>query len=292
MISPATTAKGLTRPDPGERPEKPGEGFYPSGERNFVRVAAANHLQAVADAQLVKELGARQLFVLSDDDFGADVKTAARNLGLEIVGSAGWDPEARNFDRLARRIALTRPDAVFVGSFLYPNGGALVRELRARLGPKATLIASDYFFPVPYLIETAGPAARGMYLSSGDGLPNGELPPAGKQFLEKFEATREGEQSPPLAAYSAQAAEILLDAIARSDGTRESVTRELLQTTIEDGILGDIDFDENGDPVEAPVTIYRVVGNLGLGLDPVGLDPVFKGAVVDRVITARAALLR
>jgi branched-chain amino acid transport system substrate-binding protein len=282
MISPATTARRLTRPDPGERP-----GFYPSGERNFVRIAAADHLQAVAGAQLVKELDARQLFVLSDDDFGADVKTAARNLGLEIVGSAGWDPEARNFDRLARRIALTRPDAVFVGSFLYPNGGALVRELRARLGPNATLIASDYFFPVPYLIETAGPAARGMYLSSGGGLPNGELPPAGKQFLEKFEATRAGEQSPPLAAYSAQAAEILLDAIARSDGTRESVTRELLQTTIEDGILGDIDFDENGDPVEAPVTIYRVVGKGHLGL-----DSVFNGAVVDRVITARAALLR
>jgi branched-chain amino acid transport system substrate-binding protein len=289
MISPATTARGLTRPAPGERPEKPGEGFYPSGERNFVRIAAADHLQAVAGAQLVKELGARQLFVLSDDDFGADVETAARNLGLEIVGSAGWDPEARNFDRLARRIALTRPDAVFVGGFSYPNGGALVRELRTRLGRNATLIASEYFGPVPDLIEAAGPAARELYLSSGIGLPNGELPPAGKRFLENFEA-REGEPSPSLyTAYAAQAAEILLDAIARSDGTRESVTRELLQTTIEDGILGDIDFDENGDPVEAPVTIYRVVGKGHLGL---GVDPFFKGAVVDRVITARAALLR
>ena len=67
------------------------------------------------------------------------------------------------------------------------------------------------------------------------------------------------------------------------------MTRELLQTTIEDGILGDIDFDENCDPVESPVTIYRVVGKDHLGL---GVDSVFKGAVVDRVITARAALLR
>jgi ABC-type branched-subunit amino acid transport system substrate-binding protein len=106
---------------------------------------------------------------------------------------------------------------------------------------------------------------------------------------ENFQA-REGEPSPSFyTAYAAQAAEILLDAIARSDGTRGSVTRELLQTTIEDGILGDIDFDENGDPVEAPVTIYRVVGKGHLGL---GVDSVFKGAVVDRVITARAALLR
>jgi branched-chain amino acid transport system substrate-binding protein len=286
MISATTTYPGLTRPDPGE-----GEnGFYPSGERNFVRIAPADHLQAVADAQLVKELGARRLFVLAeaDGDFGADVETAARNLGLEIVGSAEWNPEASTFDRLARRIALTRPDAVFIGGFAFPNGGALVRDLRARLGPNATLIASDYFFPVPDLIEAAGPAARGMYLSSGSiGLPKGELPPAGKRFLEEFEATREGEASPPYSAYGAQVAEILLDAIARSDGTRKSVSRALLETTIEDGILGDINFDENGDPVEAPVTIFRVVGR-----GRPGLDPVLDGAVLDRVITARAALLR
>ncbi len=292
MISPATTARGLTRPDPGESPEKPEERFYPSGERNFVRIAAADHLQAAAGAQLAKELGARRLFVLdvaagTYGDFGADVETAARNLGLEIVGSARWDSEARNFDRLGRRIALTRPDAVFIGGLFYPNGGALVRNLRARLVPDAALIASDYFGPVPDLIEAAGPAARGMYLSSGGGVPNGELPPAGKRFLEEFEA-REGEPSSSLlAAYAAQAAEILLDAIARSDGTRESVTRELLQTSIEDGILGDIDFDENGDPVEAPVTIYRVVGKRDHSL-----DGYFKGAVLDRVIIARAALLR
>jgi ABC-type branched-subunit amino acid transport system substrate-binding protein len=128
-----------------------------------------------------------------------------------------------------------------------------------------------------------------MYLSSGSiGLPKGELPPPGKRFLEEFEATREGEPSPPYsAAYAAQAAEILLDAIARSDGTRESVTRELFRTSVEDGILGDIDFDENGDPVEGSVTIFRVVGKGRPG--PV---PFLDGAVLDRVIIARAALLR
>jgi hypothetical protein len=42
------------------------------------------------------------------------------------------------------------------------------------------------------------------------------------------------------------------------------VTRELLQTTIEDGILGDIKFDEYGDPVEAPVTIFRVQDQAGV----------------------------
>jgi DNA-binding SARP family transcriptional activator/ABC-type branched-subunit amino acid transport system substrate-binding protein/streptogramin lyase len=283
MISPSNTLTGLTRPlGPGEPEDR-----YPSGERNFVRIAAADHLQAVADAQLVKELGAQRLFVLSDDYFRPDVEMAARNLGLEIGGSSGWNFEARNFDRLARRIALTRPDAVFIGGFLSPNGGALVRDLRARLGPDVALVASEFFGPVPDLLETAGPAARGMYLSI-HGLPEGKLPHKGKQFLAEFDS-REGEPSPDLsAAYAAQATEILLEAIARSDGTRGSVTRELFETTIEDGILGDIKFDENGDLTEGPVIIYRVVGKR----DRSSLDDFFKGAVVDRVITARADLLR
>jgi DNA-binding SARP family transcriptional activator/ABC-type branched-subunit amino acid transport system substrate-binding protein/streptogramin lyase len=287
MISPSNTWTALTRPYPGMRPGEL-EDRYPSGERNFVRIAAADHLQAVAGAQLVEELGARRLFVLSDPYFGTDVATAARNLGLEVVGSTeGWSSEARSFERLARRIDRTRADAVFLGGFLYPNGGTLVRDLRARLGPDVALVAPDWFGPVPDLIEAAGPAARGVFLSVY-GVPNGELPPPGKRFLEDFEATRAGEPSPSYsAAYAAQAAEILLDAIARSDGTRSSVTEELRRTTVEDGLLGDIRFDEYGDLVEGPVTIFRVVGK-----GHPDLLPWYEGAVVDRVIRARADLLR
>jgi hypothetical protein len=59
------------------------------------------------------------------------------------------------------------------------------------------------------------------------------------------------------AAHGAQGAEILLDAIARSDGTRASVTDEVRRTQVRNGILGDIAFDGRGDLVEAPITILR-----------------------------------
>ena len=162
MISPSNTLTGLTRP---LRPGEP-EDRYPSGERNFVRIAAADHLQAVADAQLVKELGARRLFVLSDTYLSTDVETAARNLGLEIVGSSGWSPEARSFERLARRVALTRPDAVFIAGFLYPNGGGLVRDLRARLGPDVALVASEFFGPVQDCSKPPDPRQGGCISAS------------------------------------------------------------------------------------------------------------------------------
>ena len=66
--------------------------------------------------------------------------------------------------------------------------------------------------------------------------------------------------SDPKALFAGQAAEVLLDAIARSDGTRESVVRELFATEIENGILGRFRCGENGDPALILVSIDRVAG--------------------------------
>lgn len=52
---------------------------------------------------------------------------------------------------------------------------------------------------------------------------------------------------------------MLLDAIARSDGRRASVTAELFKTKVTNGILGSFSFDANGDTTAGAVTIYRIV---------------------------------
>jgi branched-chain amino acid transport system substrate-binding protein len=135
----------------------------------------------------------------------------------------------------------------------------------------------DAFFSPEDLRKLVGEAAEGMYVTSY-GVPNDRLPPRGKRFLESFAAERGGDPGTDLAAsYGAQAAEILLDAIARSDGTRESVTEEVRRTQVRNGILGDIAFDRKGDLVEGPLTILRFVRG---------------GFVVDRVVRVRPASLR
>ena len=258
MISPANTYLGAHAP---YGPASDLEALYPSGERNFVRIAAADHLLAVAEVELAKELGAKSVFLLGDSlRYAPDARKAARNLGLDVAGAASWNYEARDFAPLARRIARSRPDAVAIFGVYERNEGELLRDLRAALGPDVPLIANDGFMVPEGLVKAAGPAARGMYLGFY-GVPNGELPPAGERFLEEFEAARGGGPTPWYSAtYGAQAAEILLDAIARSDGTRASVNTELRRTIVEDGILGDIRFDENGDLVEGPVSFFRAVG--------------------------------
>jgi branched-chain amino acid transport system substrate-binding protein len=181
-------------------------------------------------------------------------------------------------------MASTRADGVVLAANLAPSTRALLRDLRAGLGPDVTLIGSEGFAGRINVFAAAGRPALGMYTSypSADieALPEA-LPPAGKRFLRVLEA-RTGKPSRFYTASAAQATEILLDAIARSDGTRLSVTRQLFKTRVENGIIGNISFDATGDPVEAPVTIYRIVGPASGSY----------GRLVDRVVIARAAARR
>jgi len=90
-----------------------------------------------------------------------------------------------------------------------------------------------------------------MYVSYA-GLPLGRLGPAGKAFIKafsKFFHLKKGELPPPYAVYQAQGAQIMLEAIKRSNGTRASVTSQISRTKVKNGIMGTFHFDKNGDIV-------------------------------------------
>jgi ABC-type branched-subunit amino acid transport system substrate-binding protein len=70
----------------------------------------------------------------------------------------------------------------------------------------------------------------------------------------------------------------MLDAIARSDGTRGSVVDELFRTRQPDGLTGPVDFDARGDTVQGAVTILRVTDGKGSHY-----IASLEGAVVERV---------
>src|SRR5581483_9173293 len=102
-----------------------------------------------------------------------------------------------------------------------------------------------------------------------------------------FAATQPDPRIPSYAAaYAAQATELLLAAIARSDGTRASVLHELLASRVRGGILGDFSFTHGGDMTPSAVTVFRVVG--GRRASSTNLAD-FAGAVVDRVVNVPAA---
>ena len=110
--------------------------------------------------------------------------------------------------------------------------------------------------------------------------------PKARRFLGEFRRQFPGTEPDDFyVPYTAQATEALITAIGRSDGTRESVVRELHALRVVNGLLGTFHFDENGDPTVNYTTIFRVVSKTPPG------SPQSNGAI-DRVLTVPPSLVR
>lgn len=290
IVSPLSSYVGLTRAGPGTPPDELGS-LYPTGRRNFLRVFPADDHQVAALALLAKRRERGPVFVLDDGDdeygrlFAGQFQRAASALELPIAGRASWKPLAREHRRLAARVARSRPRAVFLGGRLDTGGAAVLKALRDRLGERVAILVPDGFTPVPLLIEQAGSAANGVVLSLAGILSADQLRKEGRRFAHTFSASLGGESLEPSAIYAAQAMEVVLDAIRRSDGTRASVLRALFETRMPNGILGRVRFDRNGDIETSPVTILRVQRGAHTLAD-------FPGAAVERVLQVPVGLLR
>ena len=268
MVSPANTYVGLTHAGPGTAPGEPGK-YYPTGKRNYIRVVAADDFQGAADAILAQRLKRKSVYVLNDKEaYGLGVATNFRNaatkLGIKIAGFEAWDPASSSYEALATKIKRSGADAVFIGGLVCENGGKLVKDLAAGLGSDVQLMAPDGFTPISAVVQGAGTAAEGLTVSVA-GLPNKQLKGAGKAFLAGFGKVI-GKEPDPYSVYAAQAAEVLLAAIARSDGSRGSISAELFNTKIKNGLLGSFTINKNGDTSSNPVAIYKIKGGVSTDL--------------------------
>jgi branched-chain amino acid transport system substrate-binding protein len=262
MVSPSNTYPGLTEGGPGTEAGEP-DNYYPTGERNYVRVVWNDQFQGAANAQYAQELGLERIFILNDSEtYGLGIATLfaeyAEKLGIQILGNQKWDKDASSYESLASRIKASNADAVFLGGIVCNNGGKLIKDLRAGLGPDVTLLGPDGWTPISATIEGAGGSANQMYISQ-PGIPIDQLTGAGKEFVDAFLAESGKDTVDPYTAYAAQAANVLLDAIDRA-GTdeRARVAEELFQTEVQDGILGNFQIDENGDTTLGTVTFFQV----------------------------------
>jgi ABC-type branched-subunit amino acid transport system substrate-binding protein len=291
VVSFSTTHNGLTRGGPlGHRGEP--QVYYPTGVRNFARLVPREDLQAVANAMLAKELGIERVYVIHSRSLDDTVtwtdpfRRAARRVGIAVVGSDAYNPQARSYEALAARVAGSDAQGVFLVVDVFEGADRVLKALRARLGSGIPIMGiGDRLGPIPELLKRAGAAARGLYVTSTD-VPAGSR----KDGAEARRLARDlGTLDTPVAYQlpAAQVTEVLLDAIARSDGTRASVLEELRGTDVKDGILGDFRLDRHGDITHVQIPVFRVTGATPAG---VGIFEFFEGATIDRVLTVPASL--
>jgi branched-chain amino acid transport system substrate-binding protein len=271
MVSPANTYVCLTEGGPGCDSTEPDK-YYPAGTRNYTRVVAHDAYQGAAMAEFAQEQGIKNIYVLNDKEaYGLGVATnfrnAAQSLGIKIAGFAAWDPKASSYEALFRKIGGTGADAVFLGGLIDENGAQVIKDKVATLGPndgKVKLLAPDGFTQQS-TIDEAGGSAAGMFMSIA-GVPIDQFKGEGKEFADELTPRLDG-RIDPYAIYGGQAAQIMLDAIAASDGTRADVLAKLFETKVTDGLLGSFEINENGDPGQAGgavvgFTIYKATDKL------------------------------
>jgi branched-chain amino acid transport system substrate-binding protein len=267
MVSPANTYVCLTEGGPGCADDEP-DRYYPSGARNYIRVVAHDGYQGAALAQFMQEQGTTRLYILNDKEayglgVAANVRGAAEHLGIEVVGFDAWDPRASNYEALMSKVKASGADGVFLGGLTDENGAQVIKDKVRVMGDNETvkLYMPDGFTQQSSIDESGVENTRGAFFSVA-GVPIEDFGPAGQEFIDQF-ATRVGDQPvDPYGVYGAQAAQIVLEAIARSDYSRAGVIEQLFATEVSDGFLGDFSFNENGDPTLATgavvgFTIFR-----------------------------------
>jgi len=270
MVSNANTNPGLTKAwGPGE-PTK----YYPTGLRNYWRVVTTDDNQGAAAASFAQSLGVKSVYVLNDrQTYGQGVATAftsnAKKLGLNVLSAGdageGWDDKAPNYEALFTKIAALKPDMVYVGGIFDLNGGQLVKDKVKYLGDntKVKFMMPDGFTGYPDFL--ALPEAQGAYLSF-TGLSIDQFPKGGA--AEKFQAAYLKEYKVPptssFSVYGAAAAQVILDAIARSNGTRKDVFAKMKTVDIPatKSVVGTrLKFDDAGDIMSRDITILIVKSN-------------------------------
>jgi branched-chain amino acid transport system substrate-binding protein len=276
MISPANTAPGLTHAAEGlTEADEPGK-YYPSGTRNYARVAATDDNQGPVAVNLLVALGVKTIYILDDQEvYGkgvADsVNQAAVKAGITVIAQEGFDPKAADYKALMTKISTSNdggaPDAVYLGAIVDNNSAQILKDKVAIMGDNETVkfVGPDGIFTAA-LIEGAGAdVAEGVYATT-PGLAFKDIGDAGKKFYSDY-AAKFGETKEPYAIMGYDSMGAALKAIedvcaAGGDPTdRAAVNKAVFAIKDFDGGLGTWSFDENGD-ITLP---YFLVGQIQNG---------------------------
>jgi branched-chain amino acid transport system substrate-binding protein len=275
QVSPANTAVGLTTDEAGADKGEPDK-YYPTGERNYLRIVPKDTIQGAALATIMKKDGCTSTYILNDKEvYGAglakNIELAAKDQGLDIAGDEGIDPKAPNFRSQAATVKSSGANC-FVFSGITANGAVqLYKDISAAV-PDAKLYGPDGVAESGFADPKEGgiPADVGNKVKvSVATLAPDQYSADGQKFFEDFSA-KYGEDNPdPYAIYGYEAMKLVLDTCKKigSDCTdRQAMIDALFSTKGRDSVLGTYDIEKKGDTTLTDYGIYTIKdGNLVFG---------------------------
>jgi branched-chain amino acid transport system substrate-binding protein len=199
----------------------------------------------------------------------ADVfESAAKSLGIKVLGHEGIDTTFLDYRALMTRIAMSdngRPlDAICVGMAIDSNAAKLLRDKVAMMGDntKVKFMGPDGILTQAMIDGAGAQVAEGIYASVA-GRSQDQWNADGRQFLADCNA-KYGDLTEAYAIYGYEAMNVLLQAIenacaSRGDpGNRKAVRDAVFAIKDFNGVLGTWSFDANGDISLTDMTVFQV----------------------------------
>jgi branched-chain amino acid transport system substrate-binding protein len=258
QISPANTNDTLTR----------GESFKDAPKRvwpTYFRTATLDSLQGPFAADYAyNEAGFKSAVVIHDKKtYGQGLATAFsqrfKDDGGQVLSTQTVNENDRDFGAVITKVIGAKPDVVYYGGE-YPAAGPLAGQLKER-GFAGPLFGGDGIYASDFF-KGAGDKGDGS-LATSVGEPTARLDTA-KQFVSDYEAAGFSESYSAYGALSYDAANILIQGLAKAlpnasdvQSARSSIVTAVGETRGYAGATGEHSFDEFGDTNNRAWTVYK-----------------------------------
>lgn len=263
QCSPANTNPDLTKGAPAQE--------LRSKPNNYIRVVTTDDVQGPAAATYIYQtLGKTSVYIIDDTEtFGKGVADAFEaqfeEEGGTVVARDGAPPTTTDYTSIMTAAAAKNPEAIYFGGVTASGGDKILKAaVQAGLG-EVPFVGPDGIndgsaeTPDSFLNLSGEDAANSYSTLAGIG----EFPQ--QQAFEEAYMAEYGIDATGYAGMGYACAQIVIDALNRAGATspadmtalREAVRAAGVDSTVTySTILGDIQFDENGDTNQKIISIY------------------------------------
>jgi branched-chain amino acid transport system substrate-binding protein len=207
-----------------------------------------------------KVLHAKRVAVIDDRTaYGAGVAdvfvATAQKDGVQVVAREYSTDKTTDFKGILTHIKAENPQVVFYGGY-YAQAATLARQM-VDLGITAALVGGDGICSPEFAKLSDNVIDDKMFCAQG-GTPLDSLPD-GKSFREKFKSAFNADVDTYSPAFFA-ATIVVAEAMQTANSTSPEVYSKVMHRQSFTSMLGPVKFDEQGDWVDAPVTVYKLTG--------------------------------
>lgn len=240
QISPASTNPDFTD-------KRPGPGVFRTCGRD-------DQQGSIAGAYLAENFKDAKIAIIDDktpygQGLAEETKKAMNAAGVTEVVREGVNTGDKDFSALIAKMKEAGVSIIYWGG-LHTEAGLIIRQA-ADQGLDATLVSGDGIVSNE-LASIAGDAVEGTLNTFG---PDPRLAPQNKELVEKFRAS--GFEPEAYTLYSYAAMQVLAEAAKKAGSNDPEAVAEAMKANTFATALGDMGFDEKGDPKLPGYVMYE-----------------------------------